>query len=133
MQKMIGLDTNILVRFFAQDDASQSAKAEALLQKLSPEDPGFISLVSIVELAWVLRSLYQMSRADLVECLNRLLDSPELVVENQTAVEQALRQFANAKADLADCLIERCGRVSGCRETVTFDKQAAKAAGMRLL
>ncbi len=78
---MIGLDTNILARFFAQDDPEQGLRAEALLQSLTPETPGFISLVSLTELVWVLRGTYRMPRARLVSCLERLLDSPELVFE----------------------------------------------------
>jgi predicted nucleic-acid-binding protein len=130
---MTGLDTNILVRFFAQDSPSQAKRAETLLQTLTAEAPGFVSLISLVELVWVMRTQYRMSRAELVESLERLLDSPEIIVENHPAVAQALRTFSAAKADFADCLIERCGHLAGCREMVTFDVQASKAAGMRLM
>jgi predicted nucleic-acid-binding protein len=130
---MTGLDTNILVRFYAQDDPEQCRRGEEFLQTLSPEAPGFVSLVSLIELVWVLRSRYRLHKAELVQLLERLLDSPELAVENQTVVNQALRRFAASKADLADCLIERSGHAGGCRETVTFDVDAARSAGMRLL
>lgn len=130
---MTGLDTNVLVRFFAQDDRAQSDKAEELLQTLSPESQGFLSVVSLVELIWVLRSHYRMSKSRLVVCIERLLDAPELTIESQPAVAQALKRFASGKGNFADLLIERLGKSAGCHETVTFDLNAAQFAGMRLL
>ncbi len=130
---MTGVDTNILARFFVQDDLDQSRRAEEFLQSLTPEAPGFVSLVSLAELAWVLRRRYGWSRAQLVQCLDHVLDSPEFVLEGQTAVTQALHRFASSKADFADCLIERSGHTAGCGETVTFDVGASRSAGMGLL
>jgi predicted nucleic-acid-binding protein len=130
---MTGLDTNVLVRFFAKDDARQFKRAEALLSGLTPDEPGFVTLVALAESIWVLRSRYGMKRADIVRCIDHILDSPELVLEGQAAVAQAVAQFGNSKSDFADCLIERCGSVAGCKETVTFDTGAARAAGMKLL
>jgi predicted nucleic-acid-binding protein len=130
---MTGLDTNILVRFFAKDDPIQSATAKEFLRTLSAESPGFISLVSLIELVWVLRSRYRLDKANLILCLERLLDSPELILEWQPAVAQCLARFSMGKMDFADCLIERSGHVAGCKHTVTFDVSAAKASGMKLL
>ena len=130
---MTGIDTNVLVRFFTKDDLEQGSRAKQFLRALSPESPGFVSLVSLIELVWVLRSQYRLSKADLIQHLERLLDSPELMIENQTAVTLALRRFASGKADFADCLIERSGAAAGCSETVTFDVNASRFAGMRML
>ncbi len=130
---MIGLDTNVLVRFFSKDDQVQCQRAEEFLQDLSPVEPGFVSLVSLVELVWVLRSQYRLTKAQIIVCIETLLNSPELVLESQAAVAQSLRRFASAKADFADCLIERSCHAGGCRETVTFDAAASRFAGMRLL
>jgi predicted nucleic-acid-binding protein len=130
---MTGLDTNILVRFLTKSDPDQANRAKALLQTLKPESPGFIPLVSLIELAWVLRSKYRLSKVDLIEHLERLLNTAELAVENHTAVSQALQRFAGGTADFADCLIERSCHLAGCRETVTFDKDASRSTGMRLL
>jgi predicted nucleic-acid-binding protein len=130
---MTGLDTNILVRYFTMDDLDQSQRAEALLDALTPDEPGFISLVALIELAWVLRSKYRLNKTQLIRCMECLLDSPELVVENHPVVTQALRRFATVKADFADCLIERSGHLAGCSRTVTFDLDASRSAGMSLL
>jgi predicted nucleic-acid-binding protein len=104
-----------------------------LLESLTPEAPGFVSLVSLIELIWVLRSQYRMPKARQIECLERLLLLPELVLENHNAATLVLSRFASAKADFADCLIERLGHAAGCAETVTFDVDASRYAGMRLL
>jgi predicted nucleic-acid-binding protein len=130
---MQGLDTNILVRFFAQDDLLQAHVAESILAQLKPESPGFVSLVALAELIWVLRTRCGMPKSKLIPCIEHLLNSPELVVEGQEAVEQALVAFAKSKAQFADCLIERSGRLAGCVDTVTFDKDASRLAGMRLI
>jgi predicted nucleic-acid-binding protein len=130
---MIGVDTNVLARFFTEDDPDQVPRAEELLQSLTPETPGFVSLVSIAELVWILRRRYGWSKIQLIQCLNQMLDSPEFVLEGQTAVTEALRRFTSSKADFADCLIERSGHAGGCHETVTFDVDASRYAGMRIL
>ncbi len=130
---MIGLDTNILIRFVMADDSMQYRKADRLMQSFSVQSPGYITLVCLAEFVWVLRSRYKKPKHVIVQWLTELLDSPELVLENQFAVEQALLTYTTTKSDFSDCLIERAGHVAGCTSTVTFDKTAAKAAGMRLL
>jgi predicted nucleic-acid-binding protein len=80
-----------------------------------------------------MRSRYRISKSDLIQSLEQLLNSPELVIESQPAVAQAINRFGAAKTDFTDCLIERSGHLAGCRHTVTFDENAAKASGMKLL
>lgn len=130
---MIGLDTNVLVRYVTQDDPVQSAKASELIESLTATSPGFISLVSIVELVWVLQSCYQSAKSDVVTVLETLLRTRELTVEHAEVIWQALRRFMANKADFADCLIERCAHAAGCEYTATFDQNAVKAAGMKRL
>lgn len=130
---MIGLDTNVLVRYVAQDDAKQSAKASKLIESLTPSNPGFIALISIVELVWVLQSCYDSAKSEIIVVLETLLRTRELTVENSEIVWQALRRYAQANADFTDCLIERSAFAAGCEQTVTFDAKAAKTAGMQRL
>jgi predicted nucleic-acid-binding protein len=132
-RSLTGVDTNILVRFFAKDDLDQIGRAREFLRTLSSISPGFVSLISVIEMVWVLRSRYGTKKTTLMQCLEQLLNSSELVVESHAAVAQALHRFASNKADFADCLIERCGHLAGCKETVTFDQNAARSVGMRLL
>jgi len=127
---MIGIDTNILTRFFVQDDPQQSARVDSFLHKLTPNNPGFISSVVLVELAWVLRGRYGVSRSDLIEYFKQLLESPELFIENEAALTQTIIRFASPGTDFADCFIERIASFAGCSHTVTFDARATKAPGM---
>ncbi|MFC6300949.1 PIN domain-containing protein [Pseudomonas sp. CCM 7893] len=130
---MIGLDTNVLVRYVTQDDPVQSAKASKLIESLTAASPGFVSLVSVVELVWVLQTCYQSAKGEVVTVLETLLRTRELTIEHAEVIWQALRRFTATKADFADCLIERCAHAAGCEYTATFDVNAAKAAGMRQL
>ncbi|MDE3010828.1 MAG: type II toxin-antitoxin system VapC family toxin [Pseudomonadota bacterium] len=130
---MIGLDTNVIVRYIMQDDGKQSPLATRLIESLSAEEPGFIPLVSMVELGWVLLSAYGLDRGQLIEAFTGLLRTKELVVERAEIVWQALRLLQGTNADFADCLIACSASSAGCGRTMTFDRGAAKCAGMTLL
>ena len=131
---MIGLDTNVLIRYLAQDDKAQSAAATRLIEKvLTPEAPGFISLVALVETVWVLESCYRCTRQEIAAIIERLLRVRQMRVQNAETTWRAVRLFASGKADFADCLIERIGHAHECAHTLTFDKNAASFAGMKLL
>jgi predicted nucleic-acid-binding protein len=130
---MIGLDTNVLVRYIMQDDPKQSPKATRLIESLDSEDPGFITVVSVVELYWVLTSCYGLDGHDVKRAFEGLLRAKQIVVDRADQVLRALRVFDDGKADFADCLIERIASSAGCAETLTFDASAAKYAGMSLV
>ena len=130
---MIGLDTNVVVRFLTHDDPGQTAAAVRLLGSLSSDSPGFLSLVVIAEIVWVLKISYGYTKKEIEQVLDTLLRSKELVIERAEIVSQALRRFRASRADFADCFIERCGHASECEYTATFDRNAAAGAGMRLL
>ncbi|MGF6604444.1 putative nucleic-acid-binding protein [Paraburkholderia sp. GAS448] len=131
---MIGLDTNVLVRYFAQDDAAQSKKATALMESFSAERPGYVSQIALVEVVWVLGRCYDVERDQMKDIIESMLATKELVVEGADTVRKALRVFAASdKADFADCLIERSGHVAECEYTATFDVTASKVVGMMLI
>ena len=131
---MIGIDTNVLVRYIAQDDAAQSAQATQLIeQACSAQAPGFIGVVVLVELVWVSESCYGATRAEVVEILRRILSIRQLVVQEAELVWKALRLFESGKADFSDCVIERTANATGCTKTMTFDQKAAATGGMTLL
>ena len=130
---MTGLDTNVLVRYIMQDDVAQSPKATALIESLSSEDPGYIAMVSVVELYWVLTSSYELSAQQAAQALEAILRTKQLLVERADQVMRALRVFGDGKADFADCLIERAAASAGCGQTMTFAVNASKHAGMTLL
>ncbi|MHB1514027.1 MAG: PIN domain-containing protein [Acidiferrobacter sp.] len=130
---MIGLDTNVLIRYVAQDDPKQSPKATRLIESLTVDAPGYVSLVSVIELVWVLTSCYASTKGEICEVLQTLLRTKEIVVANAGTVWKAVRLFKEEKADFADCLIERSANEAGCGYTITFDRDAAKHCGMRLI
>jgi predicted nucleic-acid-binding protein len=129
---MIGLDTNVLVRYITQDHPAQSAAAVKVMDSLSSDLPGFLSMVVIAEVVWVLQFSYQFKRDEVEHVVERLLRSKELVIERAEIVSQALRRFRASRATFADCLIERCAHAAECQYVLTFDREAA-AMGMRLL
>jgi len=130
---MTGLDSNVIVRFLVQDDPEQSAAAGRLFNTFTAEQPGFVSAIVIVELIWVLQSCYEASRHDIQGIIEDLLRTRELLVERAELIWQSLRLFTKGNADFADCVIERCGQAAGCDQSVTFDRDAAEATGMKLL
>ena len=130
---MIGLDTNVLVRYIAQDDQEQSPKATSLIESLTADNPAYIGLVSLTELVWVLTGCYSSSKEDLIAVLEGLLRTKGLQVENAETVWKAVRVFKGGSADFADCLIECAANRAGCDYTATFDRGAAKHCGMRLI
>ena len=130
---MIGLDTNVLVRYFAQDDEIQSRKATNLIESLSDAEPGFVSMVTLIELVWVMQAVYKKNKDDIVKIMTLLLQTKEFIVENTEIALQALAVFRDSKAGFSDCLIERTGHKYGCKFTATFDLDAATTSGMRLL
>lgn len=130
---MIGLDTNVIVRYITQDDETQSVQATTLIESLSAAQPGFIAIVSIVELVWVLQDSYGADKNAIILTLDALLKTKEILIEQADIIYQALRVFTQSNADFADCVIERLAHAAQCEYTVTFDKNAAQQAGMRLI
>ena len=134
---MIGLDTNVLVRYLTQDDAKQAALATRLIEeKLTVAEQGFISLVVVAELCWVLGSLFDATTDELVATMEDLLNTPRFYIEKREVLQAAIGRFKRAssrKEGFADALIAEIAAGAGCKATMTFDKAAVRAAGMTLL
>jgi len=130
---VIGLDTNILVRFFAQDDPLQSPKAKAIMSSLTIGEPGWIGVASILELVWVMTSQKRLDRRGITAVLSQLITREEIVIEQVSIVQSALQLYRKVNADFADCLIASSAKAAGCSRTVTFDRRAARDTGMQLL
>lgn len=130
---MIGVDTNVLVRYFAQDDGVQSPIASRFIEALTPDEPGYVSAVVLAELSWVLSRVYRSPREIIARTVETLLRARELVVENAEAAYHALATYQTTKVEFADALIAHSDRLAGCAETVTFDRAASAGGGMRLL
>lgn len=121
------------MRYLAQDDAIQSARAVRLIEsELNEREPGYISLVVLVETCWVLKRLYGATSKDLIETVRDLLDIRQFSVERRPCVSNTLAKPGDGSGDLADAIITELALEAGCERIVTFDKSAAKL-GMSLL
>jgi predicted nucleic-acid-binding protein len=124
---MIGLDTNLLLRYLVQDDPTHSARATEILdQQLTEQDPGFVSLVSILEVVWVLKRLLQRSRQQIANDIEMLLAADTLEIQNEQEVYYAVVALRNGIGTFEDALIGALGLWRGCSATLTFDEDAAK-------
>ena len=131
---MIGLDTNILVRYLAQDDPVQSAKATELIERqLTEENPGFLSVVAMVETTWVLDRAYGLAADQIAAAIERTLQADVLVVENEQEVFTAMIALREGHGSFADALIGGLGTRAGCTRTLTFDQRASRLAGFELV
>ena len=130
---MIGLDTNVLVRYFVKDDPKQTRQAADLIDKLTPTEPGWVGFAVLLELVWAITRIYRVERGQVTRILDTLLASQDIVVEQGDIVREALQLFRSAKADFPDCLIVASAKAAGCSRTVTFDRIAARDAGMELI
>ena len=130
---MIGLDTNVLVRYIMQDDLQQARKANVLIESLTMQEPGFVPIVTVIELYWLLTNPYELSREQAAQAIDMLLRTKEIVLDRAEQVAQALRLYKASTADFADCLTERLAASAGCERTMTFDTKAAKLIGMTLV
>ncbi len=131
---MIGLDTNILVRYFAQDDPVQSRKATVLIEgHLTEQTPGFISIVALAETIWVLNRAYGLTEKEIAAVLERVLQADTLVVEHEAAVASALVALWEGYGSFADALIGAINDQAGCSQTFTFDRKAVRLPGFRIL
>jgi predicted nucleic-acid-binding protein len=130
---MIGIDTNVLIRDAVGDDVEQAKQARRFLATLTQDDPGYVSLVTLVEAVWVLQRAYRVERDDIERFVETLLRSRELVVQASDVVRRALSDSRESGADFSDSVIALLGVDAGSDFTVTFDRRAAELPGMRLL
>ena len=130
---MIGLDTNILVRYLTQDDPIQSAKAREIVERrLTEEKPGFVSIVAMVEIVWVLERAYGLTPHEIVGAVERMLQTDVLVVENEQEVFTAMIALKDGRGSFADGVIAALGARMGCSCTLTFDRKALRLPGFEL-
>lgn len=129
---MIGLDTNVLVRYLVQDDAVQSPLASGLVRSFTAGNPGYLSLTALVETVWVLKRAYKVGRKEIAETVLQLASVEEIRMDQPELVRRAAR-LALEGHDFSDAVIGLGGRLSGCDYTATFDSKAAKLEGMSQL
>jgi predicted nucleic-acid-binding protein len=124
---MLGLDTNVLVRFLVRDDEAQFDKARKLIvREVSVSGFVFVNQLVLMETEWVLRSRYGVSKDQMLDMMSRLLEAHDIQIEDESSLETALFVWRESNAEFADCLIGARNRKLGCRATATFDQRASK-------
>lgn len=131
---MIGLDTNVLVRYLVKDDPAQARIASQVISRdCTRESPGFINRIVLCEVVWVLETAYGYPKETIAGVLEKLFRTSQLQVEDVQTAWSAFRSYQKGKADFADCLLGTVNRQHGCERTVTFDQQAGKLDEFELL
>jgi predicted nucleic-acid-binding protein len=124
---MLGIDTNVLVRFLVRDDEAQFEKARRLIKReVAAGRRVFVSQLVLLETEWILRSRYGLPKFETVATVSGLLDAADIQFEDEAAIGEALFVWKDSAADFADCLIGARNRRLGCRATATFDAKASK-------
>lgn len=122
---MIGLDSNVLVRYLTQDDPGQSKKANQLVEDaLRAGEMLYLNHVVVCELNWVLTRAYGYGRPQLADAVDKILSAAQFEFEDKNSLWRALESFRQSGADFADCLIGVKNAAVGCGATLTFDKRA---------
>ena len=124
---MKAIDTNILIRFLIGDDELQAKKAYAIFKNAESEKKDlFVPLLVVLEMIWVLESVYEISRTEILDSISDILLMPILKFDQQPALQQLIRSAQGNKYDLSDLLIAHSAKINGCETVITFDKKASK-------
>jgi predicted nucleic-acid-binding protein len=131
---MIGLDTNVVLRYLLQDDPEQARQANEIFDGLLSElKPGFLSLACVLEIVWVLRSLMRQDPSQIAAHLERLLAADSLAVQNEQQVFEAAFALKRRTGEFEDALIGALDAWAGCEKTLTFDRRAGRLPGFEVI
>jgi predicted nucleic-acid-binding protein len=131
---MMGLDTNVLLRYLLQDDPVQTRKVNRLFEReLSGRNPGHISLATTLEIVWVLSSVFRLTPTEISGALRELLSHEALLFQNEPEVVVAVYALRRGTGEFEDALIGALNAWAGCSTTLTFDRKAARIARFRLM
>jgi predicted nucleic-acid-binding protein len=129
---MIGLDTNVVVRYLTQDHPQQSRRATQIFDhQLTTAGPGFLSVVTMVETVWVLDRAYGLATREIAAAVERMLQTDVLQIENEQEVFTAMIALKEKRGTFADALIAALGAKAGCKHTLTFDQKALRLSGFQ--
>jgi len=133
---VIGLNTNVLLRWLIPDVEGKLASSESEIERVSKiflldGAQFFINPVVLAETAWMLERKLKLAHPDVSEVVTRLLHAENITVGNDAEVRAAQDQFDQSGANLADCVIAQLNLAAGCSHTLTFDREAARTTGFR--
>jgi predicted nucleic-acid-binding protein len=125
--QMKAIDTNVLVRFLTGDDERQAKKVYSIFKKAETEKIElFVPLVVVFEMIWILESVYEAARAEILNAIGDLLLMPIFKFDQQPAIQQFIHSAQGNKYDLSDLLIAHSAKINGCEAVLTFNKKASK-------
>lgn len=131
---MAALDTNILIRYLVRDDEKQFLQATKLIRgAIRTGETLYVPVTVLLEVEWVLRTSFSLTKAEVVAAISRLLSAAELSFANETAIESALNLYQTHSADFSDCVHIALSHVAGESPLWTFDKAASKVKGAKLM
>jgi predicted nucleic-acid-binding protein len=131
---MIGIDTNVIIRYIVQDDPEQAKVATKLIeQSCSLDNPGYINHIVLCEIVWVLRRNYKLDKQSICQVIEQIMRTDKLMIEDIQLVRKALETFKETKADFAGCLLSQRNLQAGCRYTATLDDAASVTKGYKHL
>jgi predicted nucleic-acid-binding protein len=131
---VIGIDTNILIRYFTQDDAAQAQRVDELFASASAASERLhVSDIVLVELVWVLRRIFRIPKTEVVSHLQEVIESEIFAIDDAPVVHAAFADYRDARGDFADYLIGRRNAAADDEHTVTFDKALATHAAFVIL
>jgi len=131
---VIGLDTNVVLRYLLQDDPKQTRRANEIIDgRLSEREPGFLSLACVLEIVWVLRSLLRQDAVEIAMHLEHLLAADSLVIQNEQQVFEAAFVLKRGTGEFEDALIGALNAWAGCERTLTFDRRAGRLPGFEVI
>jgi len=131
---MIGIDTNVMVRYIVQDDPQQAKAASKLIEHACNSDnPGYINHIVLCEIVWVLKRNYKLDKAIICQVIEQIMRTDRLMIEDIQLVWRALETYKDTKADFADCLLGQKNLKAGCQYTATLDDAASVTPGYKHL
>ena len=122
---MIGIDTNVLVRYLVQDDEQQASAATKIFEQVSDLNPVFINNIVMCETVWVLSRAYKYKKSLIARTIEQILSTSNIEFENAEGVRKALRHYLTGNADFSDYLLAEINKENGVKTTYTFDRKAA--------
>jgi predicted nucleic-acid-binding protein len=121
---MIGLDTNVLLRLFVEDDPGRSERARRFVAAAAADEPCLVGPIVLAEFAWTLATKFKRKRSELAPLIEGVLSMDDLEIPFRGAAGRALAAYRAGKADYADYFLAEINRELGCASTATFDKTA---------
>ena len=126
------VDTNIFLRLLTEDDLSQTPAVKNLIANIIDRRVhAYVTIAVILEMVWTLESYYELKRNEVAEKLSLLLNTPNLVIENQDVIEEAVEQYKQTRVDFADCYNASFAKLRGDGSILSYDRHFDKLAGVK--